>query len=257
MNYEYHYHKLVERAKNRERVQGEYYEGHHIVPQCLYGPDTPENIVMLTIREHHIAHQLLAKMYPSSEKLQYANVMMGGRASRKHEWARKRWLAFGNHKQKNYFPILRGYKDWEDQAEHIWKMYIDEWMTTTEIENRTNIPIEQVRQSLKKYAAMKGRKETLAEAKAKKWSQCNSEKRKAFTPEQEKRRIEATKKADYSSRKGTRGGDKNPVFGLTWTQDVVQCPHCGFRGGVSGTKRWHFDNCKHKVINEKTKSQEH
>ena len=23
----------------------------------------------------------------------------------------------------------------------------------------------------------------------------------------------------------------------------VQCPHCGFIGGATSTKRWHFDNC--------------
>lgn len=25
---------------------------------------------------------------------------------------------------------------------------------------------------------------------------------------------------------------------------VIECPHCGKRGGSSGMKRWHFDNCK-------------
>lgn len=24
----------------------------------------------------------------------------------------------------------------------------------------------------------------------------------------------------------------------------IQCPHCGFVGGETSTKRWHFDNCK-------------
>lgn len=26
----------------------------------------------------------------------------------------------------------------------------------------------------------------------------------------------------------------------------VTCPHCGFIGGASSTKRWHFNNCKQK-----------
>lgn len=24
----------------------------------------------------------------------------------------------------------------------------------------------------------------------------------------------------------------------------VTCPHCGFTGGITSTKRWHFDNCR-------------
>jgi predicted GIY-YIG superfamily endonuclease len=24
----------------------------------------------------------------------------------------------------------------------------------------------------------------------------------------------------------------------------VTCPHCGFTGGITSTKRWHFDNCQ-------------
>ena len=26
----------------------------------------------------------------------------------------------------------------------------------------------------------------------------------------------------------------------------VECSHCKFVGGISTTKRWHFDNCKYK-----------
>lgn len=26
----------------------------------------------------------------------------------------------------------------------------------------------------------------------------------------------------------------------------AECPHCGFVGGISSTKRWHFNNCKQK-----------
>ena len=30
-------------------------------------------------------------------------------------------------------------------------------------------------------------------------------------------------------------------------QPLVSCPHCNQEGGKSNMKRWHFDNCKHKV----------
>ena len=28
---------------------------------------------------------------------------------------------------------------------------------------------------------------------------------------------------------------------------LITCPHCGFTGGATATRRWHFDNCKHKT----------
>lgn len=38
-----------------------YCEQHHIVPKCLGGADSLDNLVNLTPREHYIAHLLLAK----------------------------------------------------------------------------------------------------------------------------------------------------------------------------------------------------
>ena len=62
MNYIKHYELLIYRAKNREIVEG-YTENHHIIPTCLNGPNTSENKVKLTAREHFIAHAVLAKIY--------------------------------------------------------------------------------------------------------------------------------------------------------------------------------------------------
>jgi hypothetical protein len=38
------------------------YHKHHIVPKSLGGDDAPENIVLLTLREHYVCHLLLVKM---------------------------------------------------------------------------------------------------------------------------------------------------------------------------------------------------
>jgi len=29
-----------------------------------------------------------------------------------------------------------------------------------------------------------------------------------------------------------------------YKHEQVTCPHCGFTGGATATKRWHFDNCR-------------
>ncbi len=39
-----------------------YTENHHIIPRCMGGVDSPENLVRLTAKAHFIAHRLLTKM---------------------------------------------------------------------------------------------------------------------------------------------------------------------------------------------------
>lgn len=95
MNYLKHYGSLIERAKNR--VMGGYSEKHHIIPKCLGGSDEKENLVILTAREHYVAHQLLVKIYPGNRKLAYAALMMSSDSvllsrstNRSYAWLRKR-----------------------------------------------------------------------------------------------------------------------------------------------------------------------
>jgi len=63
----------------------------------------------------------------------------------------------------------------------------------------------------------------------------------------------------------SKTGEKHPFFGKEHSdehkqklseankgvpQEQVECPHCGKIGGISVMKRWHFDNCKNKEIEE-------
>ena len=61
MNYSIHYNLLITRAQNRELLIHK--EAHHIIPRCLGGSDSKDNLVNLTYREHYIAHLLLAKIH--------------------------------------------------------------------------------------------------------------------------------------------------------------------------------------------------
>ncbi|WKW88130.1 hypothetical protein pzkkv8_288 [Klebsiella phage pzk-kv8] len=62
MDYRKHYDALIARAKTRKLES--YKEAHHIIPRCMNGKDSSENLVDLTAEEHFVAHQLLAKIYP-------------------------------------------------------------------------------------------------------------------------------------------------------------------------------------------------
>jgi len=74
MDYQKHYNALIRRSMDR-RLEG-YFERHHVVPRCVGGDDSEENLVYLTAEEHYLAHQLLIKIYPKEHKLLYAARMM-------------------------------------------------------------------------------------------------------------------------------------------------------------------------------------
>lgn len=74
MNYEKIYNQLIIRSQSENREKGcdIYFEQHHIIPKCLGGSNKKENLVLLTAREHYIAHKLLCEIYPDNMKLHYA-----------------------------------------------------------------------------------------------------------------------------------------------------------------------------------------
>ncbi|AXH72807.1 MAG: HNH homing endonuclease [Caudoviricetes sp.] len=77
------YKQLIERAKmeNRFKNNGIYYEKHHILPDFMFkyrkrkgpcghlvgDPNNTKNLVLLTAREHFIAHILLYKIYKNTK----------------------------------------------------------------------------------------------------------------------------------------------------------------------------------------------
>jgi hypothetical protein len=70
MNYEKLYRNLIESKKqlNRKKGDGNYYEKHHITPKCLGGTNGESNLILLTFKEHFIAHLLLIEMHKGEAK---------------------------------------------------------------------------------------------------------------------------------------------------------------------------------------------
>ena len=56
-----------------------YSETHHIIPKCRGGDDNENNLVLLSMREHIIAHILLAEAFPEYPELSVAARFMIGR----------------------------------------------------------------------------------------------------------------------------------------------------------------------------------
>lgn len=75
MNYKTIYFNLISKAKfeNRKRYEKTdsryiYYEKHHINPKSLGGEDDKDNLVLLTAKEHYIAHKILIEFTEGLDK---------------------------------------------------------------------------------------------------------------------------------------------------------------------------------------------
>ncbi len=80
MNYKKNYQDYAQYVRTLHRQKGAvYYEKHHITPKCVGGDNSPENLVLLTAREHFLAHYLLLKIYKGTKfeyRLAYAFMAM-------------------------------------------------------------------------------------------------------------------------------------------------------------------------------------
>ena len=105
MDYQRIYNQLIDRARKENRVYGKgtYYERHHIIPRCMGGEGkatqwkTHLNIIVLTAREHFLAHRLLFKIHPENTKIAYSF------------WAMCNLKNAGQ--EGRYFPNSRAYRE--------------------------------------------------------------------------------------------------------------------------------------------------
>lgn len=56
------YFKIIDSARQQKRIKKNGVQSHHIVPKCIGGTDDPNNLVLLTYKEHRVCHCLLIKM---------------------------------------------------------------------------------------------------------------------------------------------------------------------------------------------------
>jgi hypothetical protein len=56
------YYKIIDRARQQNRIKKNGFQAHHIVPKCIGGTDDQNNLVLLTYKEHRVCHCLLIKM---------------------------------------------------------------------------------------------------------------------------------------------------------------------------------------------------
>lgn len=110
MDYKAVYDKLMQKARSRGGVAG-YSEKHHVVPRCLGGSNSKDNLVVLTAEEHFLAHQLLVKMHPSCRGLVLALDKMtlphksNCRRNKAYGWIRRKVSIAVSQRMKEHNPM--------------------------------------------------------------------------------------------------------------------------------------------------------
>jgi hypothetical protein len=206
------YFTIIEAAKSRkEDLIG---ERHHIVPKCLGGSDEEDNIVLLTFREHYVAHALLTKIHPSKDLIHAfwcMSFMNRKKYQNSHLYEMARSAYVENISGSNH-PMKR--KESREKISKSWN------------EERKNNQAEKV--SGDKHWTKKRNMGDHAKFMRSKLTQ-------EFLVENGKRSLFVTD--NPMKQQSIAQKFKKP-------KEIVVCPHCNKSGGKPVMIRYHFDNCK-------------
>lgn len=270
MRYNLIYNELMEFRKALVRVKSNdgLFELHHIIPRSLGGNNEKENLVLLTPREHYLAHWLLYKIHTGQDKARMAKAwfMMAQKpdhnirkkvSSRQYDIIKK---ALSESCKGEGNPMY-GKKPWNKGMKgeyNLGPLWNDE--------QKAAISKRQLGENNSMYGKTpwnKGKSYTMidlvGEEKAKEMSAntsrwmtghivTNATRKKLSIAHTGKTLSEETKRKLSEINKGK-----------TIPRDIVEkvaaqlrgrkhklatCPHCDTTGGHSAMYRWHFDNCK-------------
>lgn len=244
------YNTIIFRAKNR--ITDEKLEEHHIIPKSFFtqctadgwldgDPNSPNNLVFLTIREHRLCHLLLTKMTT-------------GKAKKKMIYAAKfimehRENKYGLSKGKIYEKIKKEALDTLTKNK-IGKRRSEE--TKEKIRNKRKLQvIGPRREETKRKISVRhtGRKKTPEHiAKVVKnlqnWTgkhHSEETKQKMRKPKSEQHRLNMSK-----ARKGVVLSDdwKKKLSEAKLSAPTFKCTHCGKEAKAAMFSRWHGDKCR-------------
>lgn len=217
MNYLKHYHLLIEKADNRCILPNIYKEKHHILPLCLGGDNSSDNIISLFPEDHFVAHQLLSKIYYEHPGLIFACVRMTQSTKR----------------------MIRNNK-----------LYSWIRLKNSELQRKARTGKKHSPETRKKISAASKRTWENPEYRKMMSERMSGENNPFYGKTHSPEFIQRVK--EYNTLHFS--GENNPMFGKTHTKEArerispknespLTCPHCGQVGGSRIMKRWHFDKC--------------
>lgn len=273
MNYQKVHDSIILKAKseNRRKHGDCYYERHHILPKCLGGENTEDNLVLLTAREHYVIHKLLREIYPKNKKLMYAVHRMMYSINKK------------NHK-RDYAISSREYERMRKECSKAFlgsnnPMYGKTHTKEAALKiSETHLGRKRSKKSREKQGETVSGKGNHMYGKKRPEVSILMKKLKTGTTlsEEHKKNIGAKQKGENNhfygkshkkesliamseSLKKYYKENGHPLCGKKHTtksrQRMVEssskiprltCPHCGVSSNPGNASRWHFNNCRNK-----------
>lgn len=250
MNYTKLYQELIASRKllNRSKETG-IYEKHHILPRSLGGLNNKENIILLTPKEHYIAHLLLVYMYEgkNKSKMSYALFRMcqnnpyQNRKISSNQFNTSKLIMIKNcsgingsfygkkHTQESKNKC-REAKLGDKNPSRIYGVW-NKGIKMKPLSKETKEKISLANKDQKRSLNTKQKMSNSAKGKIK----SESHKKALSLANLGKKLSQNTKNKMSLAHKGVK-------------QTILKCPHCNKEGGTT-MHRWHFDNCKFNILN--------
>lgn len=245
MNYKKIYNQIIKKAQEREYIEG-YSEIHHIVPRSEGGSNSPENLVVLTAREHFICHWLLYRdgkesytraeafrmmcdIDPSLNKERYIPSSRAVAEARKASAELKSKL----YKQKCW--VRKG-----DEQKFIYKEVLPLYLAEGWERGKKYKPTEETKEKIRQIRLN-------APKPGKEFSEKMSKIVRKRYEENPKSWIKSKETREKISRQNKlRDPSYKKKISETRKKQIVTCPHCNKVGNISIMQRWHFNKCKNK-----------
>ena len=221
---------LIEKARSRILPDGLYKEKHHAIPKCIGGKN--DSIVLLTAREHFIAHHFLVRFVKNisyKQKLLYA---LWGMCNQKSPYQKRIMVSSRTYEQvkQRFSKSISGDNHWMKDPERRRKM--------SELHKGVPCP-EAVKRKLS--LCFKGR-------------ECKWKDKIGLANRGKKRTTQMNFAQGQRLKEAYANGTAiNPTKGKT--RNKFQCPYCHQMVDIANMKRWHNKDskCMERLIAKKNK----
>lgn len=263
MNYKEIYDNLIsrglERGHNKKNLSY-YTERHHIIPKCMGGAKGRSNCVLLTAREHFIAHQLLYKIYKTPGLALALHRFYSGTEEQrlnsvKYEWIKR---SISLERSKSLKSIWKNLSD-QEKADRIEKASV---LSKLAKENWTDKERELFKQNISN-GRINWENSLSEEERENHWNDIVSKRNKTLSDKsndwhkeykmkisegvlsiERKTCPHCDKTCDVGNYAKYHGDNCKIVTGKSHIREKLKCPHCDIEMDKSHAKRYHFDNCK-------------
>lgn len=236
--YEQCYYSLIKSRQNIIR-DNDIVEKHHILPKSLGGSNSKDNLVLLTPREHFIAHLLLTKMYTgvARQKMLFAFRIMAGTPRRSSTGTPPKGNAI-RYINNRLYQQLKEETNKELSKKFTGRIFSDTHRANLSKANKGKINTkspEVIAEAAKKASLkLKGRKQSAE------WVEKRATKRRgSILPEETVKKMKSAWTAERKQLQAERTKLQNSQ------RPILTCPHCRKSGTNPGNmNRYHFANCK-------------